>query len=256
MATTDRSEPPVRFLLTCPARTGSTMLNWFLRSHPDLCVHGEVLAPSGHMNLYGIDHRARSPLEGVLRTIRDRDPVVFLRDFVWQAGDRAGVGFKGKYEELLRPEYAGVLEYIRGETGIRILHLWRENLLERYLSQYLAVNVYGMYNVVQGGQPPSQKVVSLPPEDCEADFQRTERRRAKFRSLLGSHPVLELTYEDLLASQGPTLRAVQQFLGVEERTLETKTLRIRTRTLRATIKNYDELADAFRDTPYGRFFIE
>lgn len=256
MATVDRPELPVRFLVTCPARTGSTMLNWFLRSHPELCVHGEVLAPSGQMNLFGIDYRVGPPLEGVLRTIRDRDPAAFLRDFVWQAGERAGVGFKGKYEELLRPEYAGVLDYIHGETRIRVLHLWRENLLERYLSQYLAVNVYGMYNVVQGGQSPSQTVVSLSPEDCEADFQRTERRRAKFRSLFGSHPVLELTYEDLLASQGPTLGAVQQFLGVEERPLETKTLRMRTRPLRATIHNYDELADAFRDTPYGRFFIE
>ena len=35
-------QPPVRFMIACAARTGSTMLVRTLRSHPALLVHGDV----------------------------------------------------------------------------------------------------------------------------------------------------------------------------------------------------------------------
>jgi hypothetical protein len=246
----------LRFLVTCPARTGSTMLIWFLQSHPNLCTHGEVLAPTGPLNLYGIHYRLNPPLDGVLRSIRERDPVGFLKEFVWRPGDRRAAGFKGKYEELLRPEYTEVLEYIRRDPEIRIIHLWRDNLLERYVSQYLAVNVFGLYNVVQGTDLPPARSVSLTPEECRADFQRTERRRAKFQTWLANHQVLELTYEELVASPTDTLAQVQKCLDVQELPLDTKTVKMRTGSLRETIANYEELAAAFRGTQYERFFTE
>jgi LPS sulfotransferase NodH len=252
----DGSGHPGRFLVTCPARTGSTMLVWFLQSHPNLCTHGEVLAPTGPLNIYGVDYRFRPPLDEVLRRIRERDPVAFVRDVVWQAGERRAAGFKAKYEELLLPEYAGVLGYIERERDVRVIHLWRENLLERYLSQYLAVNVYGLYNVVQGTDRPAERAVRLSPEECRADFERTERRRARFRAGLAEHPVLDMSYEELVGSTESVLARVQDFLGVEERPLQTRSQKLRTRSLRETITNYEELADAFRETPYARFFTE
>jgi hypothetical protein len=247
------SEQPVRFLVTCPARTGSWMLISFLLSHPDICTHGEVLAPVGSLDFYG---RLNPALDNMLRPIRDRDPVGFLRDFVWQAGHRQAVGFKAKYEELLLPQYSSVLDHIQHETDIRILHLWRENLLERFLSQYLAVNVYGVYYLLQGEDPPPQKAVRLSPEECEQDFVRTEHRRAKFRARLVGHRILELTYEELVGSPPPTLARVQEFLDVDQRALEARTVRLRTRSLRETISNYEELAAAFSGTRYGHFFTE
>ena len=35
-------QAPVRFMIACAARTGSTMLVRTLRSHPALVMHGEV----------------------------------------------------------------------------------------------------------------------------------------------------------------------------------------------------------------------
>jgi hypothetical protein len=253
---TSPTEQPVRFLVTCPARTGSTMLMWFLQSHPDLCAHGEVLAPTGPLNIFGIDYRIDPPLDDVLRAIRDRDPVAFLRDYVWQAGNRRAAGFKGKYEELLRREYAGLLDYIRHETDVRVIHLWRENLLERYVSEYLAVKIYGVYNVVRGRKRPAEQTIRLSLEECQADFQRTEHRRAKFRSLLAGHRILEVTYEVLLSSQTDTLTRIQEFLEVDPRPLETQSVKMRSRPLRETIENYEELAANFRASRYGRFFTE
>jgi LPS sulfotransferase NodH len=245
---------PVRYLLTCPARTGSTMLTWYLQSHPDVCAHGEVLAPRGPLAFYGVNYRVDPPVELVLLRRRDRDPVGFLREFVWQAGDRRAVGFKGKYEELLLPQYAQVLDEIRRDTGIRVLHLTRENLLERYLSQYLALHVYGVYNVARGGKPPEDALVRLSPEECEEDFRRTEERQASFRAMLRDHQVLEVSYEELVGDGEATLARVQEFLGVEQRTLETRSVKLRSGPVREVVENYDELASHFRGTPYGAFF--
>jgi LPS sulfotransferase NodH len=244
----------VRYLLTCPARSGSTLLTRYLRSHPDICAHGEVLAPDGPLSFYGVDYRSAPPLERVLLRRRDTDPVAFLHEFVWQAGDRAVVGFKGKYEELLLPRYARVLELIKADMEIRILHLTRENLLERYLSQHQAVNVHGVFNVPEGEKLPEEVRVRLSPGECEEDFRRTEERQGRFREDLADHEVLELTYEQLVGERTATLGRVQVFLGVEERELTTKSVKLRRRPVRDVIENYEELAMHFRGTPYSRFF--
>jgi hypothetical protein len=250
----DSSPRPIRFLVTCPARTGSTMLVWFLRSHPELCAHGEVLAPTGPLTFYGVDYRVDPPLDGLLRALRDRDPVGFARDYVWHAGDRRAAGFKGKYEELLRPEYGDLLKYIGDETDIRVIHLWRENLLERYVSEYLAVNVFRVYNVIRGGKPPNEERIRLSPEECRANFERTEHRRARFRSFLAGHRILEVTYEELVGAPTDTLNRVQEFLDVEPRPLETQSVKMRSLSLRETLENHAELVSAFHGTPYARFF--
>jgi LPS sulfotransferase NodH len=245
---------PVRYLLTCPARTGSTLLSRYLQSHPDVCAHGEVLAPTGPLSFYGVNYRVDAPLEQLLLRRRDRDPVAFLREFVWQAGDRRAVGFKGKYEELLLPQYAAVLKEVRRDTVIRVLHLTRENLLERYLSQYLAVHVHGIYEVRREDERPEDTRVRLSPQECERDFRRTEERQASFRTMFRGHEVLELSYEQLVGEPDATLARVQAFLGVEERTLEATSVKLRTRPVPEVVENYGELARHFRGTPYEAFF--
>lgn len=232
------------------------MLMWFLQSHPAVCAHGEVLAPAGPLDFYGINYRLDPPLESVLLGLRDRDPVGFLRDFVWQAGDRAAAGFKAKYEELLLPRYAEVLEAIRADPGLRVIHLTRDNLLERFLSQHLATRVHGVFNVVEGRERPPPVRVRLSADECLEDFRRTEARQARFREWLGGHPVLELTFEDLVGAQDDTLARVQEFLSVDPRPLTTRSTRIRTGSLREAIENFDELAERFRGSPYRRFFEE
>jgi LPS sulfotransferase NodH len=242
-------EEAVRYLLTCPARTGSTLLSRYLQSHPNVCAHGEVLAPTGPLDFYGVNYRVDAPLEQLLLRRRDRDPVAFLREFVWQAGDRRAVGFKGKYEELLLPQYAAVLDEVRRDTAIRVLHLTRENLLERYLSQYLAIHVHGIYE-----ERPKDTRVRLSPEECERDFRRTEERQASFRTMLRGHEILELSYEQLVDDPDATLARVQAFLGVEQRTLETTSIKLRTRPVPEVVENYGELVRHFRGTLYEAFF--
>jgi hypothetical protein len=243
----------VRFLVTCPARTGSTLLVGLLASHPDICAHGEVLAPKGPLNFYGVNYRQEPPLEGILMAIRDRDPVAFLHDFVWQPGARSAAGFKGKYEELLLPSYQRVLDAIVADTSVRVLHLTRENLLARFLSQHLAVKVHRRFNVSEERDRPPEVRVRLSPRECEDDFRRTEDRQILFRAWLRRHQVLEVTYEELVG-RPETLPNILSFLGVEHHDLEAPSKKLNVRPIWETIENYEELASYFRRTEYARFF--
>jgi LPS sulfotransferase NodH len=244
---------PVRYLITCPARSGSTLLTWCLRAHPQICAHGELFGRDDPLNLYGLAGGHSGPLELALRRMRDRDPVRFLHDVAFEAGDRRAVGVKFKYEELLLRHWAALRRSIGRDRSIRILHLQRENLLERYLSQRVATEVTHVYNVTSEGARPDETAVALSPRDCLADFALTQERATTVRQLFAGHPVLELTYERLDADRDATLAEVQAFLGVDVVALEPRSVKLRTRPLRDAISNYDELKAALAATPYAGF---
>jgi hypothetical protein len=229
------------------------MLTTCLQRHPDICSHGEVFGVSGPMAFYGIRYNQDPPLEQILKGIRDRDPVHFLEDFVFEAGSKRAAGMKLKYEELLLPRWEPVLARLRERTDVRVIHLTRENLLDRYLSQHVAVHVTKVYNVQQGPVPPPVRV-RLDPDACAEDFSRTTEREALLRSMFAAHEVLEITYEQLVDSQESTLRAVQAFLGVEPIELEPTTKKLRAQSIAESVENFDELARRFVGTPYARFF--
>lgn len=249
-----RGTGAVRFLIVCPARTGSTMLAWYLRDHPDVCMHGEVFAPKGPVALDGLEASLGEPLEEALRAVRDREPVRFLHDVVFVAADRCAVGFKFKYEELSLRRWAKVRRALADDTDLRVIHLSRENLLGRYLSQFIATQVTHVFNLTSPNGRADVPPVVLDRDDCLADFQRIEAREHEFRALFARHPTIDVKYEELVASPERSLAQIQDFLGLELRTLRSKTERLETRSLTEAIVNHDDLERSFAGTKYERFF--
>jgi hypothetical protein len=232
------------------------MLASFLQSHPDICMHGEVFGRSDPLAFCGLDYeRGAPPLEEVLRRIRNRNPIEFLTNFVFAAGSYRAVGLKFKYEELVLPEYAELADHISRDVGIRIIRLRRQNLLARFLSQHVAVNVTRVYNILAESERPADPgPVHLSIEACEADFERTERREAQFRERLSGHDSIDVTYEELVESEPAVLRRVQEFIGVDPRPLQAIHKRLRIRSLRESIANWDELRDHFAGTRHAMYF--
>jgi LPS sulfotransferase NodH len=247
------------YMITCPARTGSTMLVHLLRSHPDICSHSEVFTPNkitGITGTYLRKSREQGDFLDRLSRERERDTIKFLYKIVLDLQGKKVVGFKLKHDELVLPEYRRLRDEIVSDVDFRIIHLRRKNLLRRYLSWYIANNVTHVTLAVEGQAIPDMPPVRLDPRECQRDFETIQRREEEFNQLFARHPNFSITYEEILAGDPGKLASLLDFLGVSQRKLTTTTKRLGTDSLRSAIANFDELRCYFIGSPFAEFFEE
>lgn len=245
------------YMITCSARTGSSLLETSLLSHPDIQSHGEVYDPNRVNSLRG---RYSALLKddvqrAALTKYRDANQTAFLYKYVFDAQGKKAVGLKLKHEELFLPKFGETREAIRKDTDIKVIHLRRENLFARFVSWWLAAKVTGVTEIHSEEKRPEITSVVIPIRDCHMDFDRSAARYDFFRKMYKDHPSLEVTYETLA---GPDQKAefarVQEFLGVAPQELTSKLRKVVTKDLRQIVENYDELAAHFASTRYAEFF--
>lgn len=243
------SAPARRFIILCAARTGSTMLKHFLHSHPDIWCHGEVFGDEVH-GFVGVGFR--SPLRPVLKSIRSERPREFLHDFVFAPEAARAVGFKIKYEELSQPELRWLLDELRAEPDLHVIHLFRQNRLKRFVSWYLSARVHHIMNITNEKDRPARTTIRVSPRECLDDFAATARLEAQFLDWFAGKPSITTTYEALLADPAELPRIVA-FLGVDPFAVQTKTLKMNSDNLRDLVENYDELAAALAGTEFAHY---
>ncbi len=275
-----------RFFILCRARTGSTMLASSLNGSPDIICFRELFNPImdgiGY-HVEGYDNQSAEDQE-----LRNRDFKEFLRRRIFCAHPEEirAVGFKMPSEHFLA--VPALLDWLADDPEIRVIHLKRRNLLRMLVSLRIALRTGGwsedrkrtlgskfkLANVPGAARHPLRALKRLrkfmrPPEpewkaqrtplsltaaECREFFEQTEREAKYYSDPFGSHPGLTLYYEDLLSNRRETLNRVQAFLGVERRRLAPTTRRQNPEPMRELIENYDELYEAFRDTPREAFF--
>src|SRR5947199_9756333 len=91
------------YMITCPARTGSTVLVHLLRSHPEICSHDEIFSTGksgGITGTYLIKRRADPESIDRLSAERDPDPIKFLYEIALDLQGKKAACFKRKHDEL------------------------------------------------------------------------------------------------------------------------------------------------------------
>ena len=245
------------YMITCAARTGSTMLVCLLRSHPEICSHGEIFSPGkirGLSGIYPSKRHARPEFIDRLSVERDRDPIKFLYKIALDLQGKKAVSFKLKYSELILPQYKTLRDEIVNNRDFRIIHLRRENLLRRYLSHYIANYVTHVTVAICGQVIPEVPRVELDPRECQRDFEAVRGRELEFVELFAQHPVFSISYEEMVAGEAKTIRALLDFMEVSPRELTTTTRRLGCDDLRQVIANFEELRMYFAGSPYSKFF--
>jgi LPS sulfotransferase NodH len=245
------------YMITCAARTGSTMLVHLLRSHPEICSHDEIFSPGkigGITGTYLIKRRADSEFIDRLSAERDRDPIKFLYKIALDLQGKKSVCFKLKHDELILPEYKTLRDEIVNDRDFRIIHLRRENLLRRYLSYYIANEVTHVTMAIHGQVIPEVPRVELDPQECQKDFEAIRSRELEFVELFAQHPSFSISYEEMVARDAEKIRALLDFMGVSPRELTTTTRRLGCDDLRQVIVNFEELRTYFAGSPYSKFF--
>jgi hypothetical protein len=248
------------FVVTCAARTGSSMLMNLLQSHPDVMSHMEIFNPARVEGLSGVyrTRLAEEPrLEQRMRDLRKHAPAAFLYKLAFDTQGRRHAGFKWKYEELLLPMFAGARAVLLADTDIKIVHLRRRNLLRRYLSWWVANHVTGITMTRIGEKKPAVPPVLLDPVICQADFEMTLRSAEFVQHLFRKHQVLNVSYEDLTGEMAETAHAgLLEFLGISPRPLRTVIAKLADDDLAQSIANFDDLKAHFQNTPFIQYFQE
>ena len=280
-----------RFVLLSAARTGSNMLAALLNDSPEITCFRELFnQPAGFIE-YGVD--GYDPYNESDRTLRDSDFESFLQQRVFgehPSGIRA-VGFKMPYEHFFW--FPEMQDWLAQESGIRILHLRRRNLLRQFASLRVAQSTGGWVEeqpfslagalrlqfvakavrhplkaatalqrlVLPRLRPPEQPAwkaqrepVTLPIEECRYYFEWAAATASKYDELFQEHACHTVTYEDIVQQRGKTLSEVQTFLDVKPRRLIPATRRQNPEPLSELIANYEELRDAFQGTEFETFF--
>jgi LPS sulfotransferase NodH len=245
------------YMITCAARTGSTMLVHLLRSHPEICSHDEIFSPGkigGITGTYLMKRRAQPDFIDRLSADRDRDPIKFLYKIALDLQGKKAVCFKLKHDELILPAYKALRDEIVNDTDFRIIHLRRENLLRRYLSHYIANHVTHVTLAIHGQVIPEVPRVELNPHECQKDFETVRSRELEFAELFAQHPSFSISYEEMVAGDVKKIGALLDFMGVSPRELTTTTRRLGCDDLRQVIANFEELRTHFAGSPYSKFF--
>lgn len=234
-------------MIACAARTGSTMLVRTLRSHPRLIVHGEVFG-DGMVGVDGplgreceVDPTLRDALEAARFEQPERALHAFLEPHVAQA-----VGFKLKYDELVRPQWQDVRRLVEADIDLAIVFLHRRDLLRRYLSHQVVLRQTGITVVAAGEAPPEVAPFDVDIDDLLRDIAETRRRTREFEAAFAAHASIHIAYEDLAADPQAQCDRVFEFLGVDSAPIRVATERIVRSPPEALVLNYDDVRAALR----------
>jgi hypothetical protein len=237
------------FLMTCAARTGSTMLVRLLRCHPSLLVHGEVWGDrmaslTGPIGKRTLEEPA---LADEIARERFERPAKVLYKYFFHAPGKKAVGFKLKYDELVQPRWRDARALLEQDRDVKVVFLHRENLLERYVSHQVVMRQTGVTNVKSGAALPPVKPFRVDVADCLRDVAETRRRTEEFRRAFAGHRTAEASYERLVRDPQGECGRLFAFLGVDAAPVEPGTEKIVRTPLPELILNYAEVERALRD---------
>jgi len=239
-----------RFVILGHPRCGSFLLLYALNQHPRIVTFAELFLrwePS-RRDFHAIDGG---------RWYRDGDDgAAFLRDAVYvPRGERDVIGFKLFYEQAPARPAASAWDYLAGERDLRVIHLYREQLLESLVSQEIA-KITDEWMVHRGAaQPPRQlPPFELSPERCRQHFDTVLADRRRALDKLAGLPRLEIEYRALCDDFDTSVAACCRHLGVAPIRAEKQLVKQAARPVREQVANYDALVRHFAATPYARYF--
>jgi hypothetical protein len=202
----------VKFLILAPARSGSTLLRHQLNRHPQVCCHGEIY---GIHRVLGHSMHASRPLDKERAlALRRRDPVRFLDEHVFDSA-RPVVGFKLLYAQCLQLDFAPVLEHLISMPALRVIVLWRRNLLARHVSE-----VRLRFGNPGRSEAQTAELIekSLRPGVVERSCRTNLAARACVHKLFDRQHGLQLDYEDFVAENTRECGRLSHFLGIDPAT--------------------------------------
>jgi hypothetical protein len=217
-----------------------------LQSHPGIVMGGELFNPRaaerGHVAWPDV-----SPEEmPALNEERAADPVGFVQRRFADAAAKgaAATGCKIMYYHTKIAE--GAWSSLLATSGLKVVHLRRENLLGRFVS-WLQARETDRWDVREGATAPKAPKVTVDPAEMVRDFLATREEQSKLEHQIAGHQVFDITYERLSAEPAGEAARVCEFLGVPAFDgFAVKYKKTGAKDLRDAVENYEEIAELLR----------
>lgn len=242
----------LQFVIVSLPRTGSTYLVDYLDSIEGIRCLSEIFHPNEIMLRH---HEAIDPTLMDMAA-RDVDPWGYLERVEAEIGDVQWFGFKHFPRHSL-----SLLRQLCASRDWKKIFLWRDNLLEQYLSFLLAAAHFGQ---ATWGRVPDQRQINVPVQMVLDDLQTIQQNYFAIENALtlaNPDDLFALEYEDL--GRPVVMREMLQFLrlpatvidrAVGRSTSSADDLRFsRGPTAAQRIQNYEEIQQFLRTTRYRRW---
>lgn len=212
------------------------MLMSFLNSHPNVQMDGEALSSLGPRSYQQVLDHIYSPAPFFVKT----------------------KGFKYFYYHPVDDDPNAAVRALSAVDGLHIIHLKRTNLFHTLVSQKVAsqTDVWHVPAETPGASTRPTLTISMAPADVQGGFEETRQWEQDGEATFRAHPLLTVTYEDLVDHRDTEFRRITDFLGLRPIAPKTRFRKQNKRPMRAVVDNYDELKAAFSNTEWASFFDE
>lgn len=229
---TSKDETTKFFILSHP-RSGSTLLNKLIASHPDITMYGEILN--------GIPSFKQMSSEEVFQYYMEQNfnPIEYIeRIYNQEKNTTKAVGSKLLYYQLHQDN---ILKELLSK-GYKIIELTRENQLDRFISSQLAKQNQTFFS---NNDYKIEDKVMFDPKRFEKFNQSTEELNNKFYE--DHKNIIRLTYNELVSNKDEKMAEIFNFLGLPNHNTETKMRKQNTKDYSESIANYQEFSTEIND---------
>jgi len=239
-------DKPKLFIIYSKQRSGTHFLGSLLNSHPSMHSLGEVLHPNARRSF--------------LPAGEPKPKSTAACEEAWDAF------VERHHQDLNRPAFLGPIIMYNHRNRLpkplcdklfsesKILHLVRENLLRRYISNELNKTKSGSAHSRDSEGP--LRTVALQPETVVAKLKQAERELERERGFAATLDSIEMSYEALNEDKRSELSRVCEFFNVPMIEMKTQLKRTNPYPLEDIIENYNEISDRLRAAGFGNFLEE
>jgi LPS sulfotransferase NodH len=252
----------IRFILLSTQRSGTTFIQHWLNSHPQISCHTELFLPSYEkpesfkslcdrriLSRYFFKFYRMAPKLKLSRLFMAKLVKKFLEDFYGKEEKTSkAAGFRLMYGQL---GTFPMLKEILLEQNTYVIHLIRKNKLKVHLSKITREKRGGEANSAM--QCPAIQV-TVDTQPLITIFERYRKLEERWGNVFAANRYLEITYEDFFDDNAAVTKKVEDFLGVIPGQWGwPKLKKLNPDSLKEIINNYDEVAGALQGTPFAHY---
>lgn len=253
-----------KFCVITTQRTGSTWLIDLIDSHPQIKAFEEAfievnrksLVPDKNKRLW--TDKVFIPYDEYRKSSSTVRPWLLFKYLdileTYQSEPHDTIGFKIMYNQIQRyPEF--LLKIILDKY--RVIHLVRRNHIDVLISKAVA-RQYKVFHTINANS--GSKQVSLDTSSLirKLDLYEKMYHLAQIGLNLMPIPVLEVSYESLVANQNIILSSIADFLQVDStcKNFESELKKVNSGSYQEKIANYDEVYKTLENSKYVHLLVD